>query len=162
MITSGVRRICETKSRIVMAKAAFSTKKTFLTSKQDLNLRKVLVKCYIWSIALYSDEMWTLQKVNKKYLEIFEIWCLRRVEKVTRTDNVRNEEVSHRVKEETSILHTIKRRKPNWIGHILHRTCLLKHVIAGRIETEIEVTGRQGRRRKQLLDDFGKRENTGN
>jgi hypothetical protein len=41
---------------------------------------------------------------------------------------VRNEEVLHRIKEERNILHTIKRRKANWIGHILRRNCLIKHV----------------------------------
>jgi hypothetical protein len=67
---------------------------------------------------------------------------------------VRNEEVWHRVKEERNILHTVKRRKANWIGHILRRNCLLKHVSEGKIEGMIEVTGRRGRRRKQLLDGF--------
>jgi hypothetical protein len=45
-----------------------------------------------------------------------------------------NEEVLHRVKEERNILHTIKRRKANWIGHILLRNCLLKHVIERKLE----------------------------
>jgi hypothetical protein len=67
---------------------------------------------------------------------------------------MRNEEVLHRVKEERNILHTIKRRKANWIGHILSRNCLLKHVIEGKLEGRIEMTGRRGRRRKQLLDDL--------
>jgi hypothetical protein len=57
-----------------------------------------------------------------------------------------------KVKEERNILHTIKRRKTNWIGHILCRKCLLKHVIEGKIERRIEVTRRRGRRRRQLLD----------
>jgi hypothetical protein len=71
---------------------------------------------------------------------------------------VRNEEVLHRVKEERNIVNTIKRRKANWIGHILRRNCLLKHVIEGKIEGRIEITGRRGRRRKRLLDDLkGKR-----
>jgi hypothetical protein len=56
------------------------------------------------------------------------------------------EEVLHRVKEERNIVHTIKRRKANWIGHILRRNCLLKHVIEGKLEVRIEVTGRRGRR----------------
>jgi hypothetical protein len=67
---------------------------------------------------------------------------------------VRNEDVLHTVKEERNILHTLKRRKANWIGHILRRNCLLKHVIEGKIEGSIEMTGRRGRRRKQLLDDL--------
>jgi hypothetical protein len=65
---------------------------------------------------------------------------------------VRNEEVLHRVKEERNIVHTIKRRKANWIGDILRRNCLLKHVIEGKVKGRIAMTGRRGRRRKQLLD----------
>jgi hypothetical protein len=70
------------------------------------------------------------------------------------TDHVRNEEVLHRVKGERNIVRTIQRRKDNWIGHILRRNCLLKHVIEGKLEGGIEMTGQLGRRRKQLLDDF--------
>jgi hypothetical protein len=56
------------------------------------------------------------------------------MEKISWTDRVRNEEVLHRVKEQRNIVHTIKRRKANWIGHILHRNCLLKHVIDGKLD----------------------------
>jgi hypothetical protein len=51
------------------------------------------------------------------------------------------------------MLQTTKRRKTNWIGHILRRNCLLKHVINGKIEGRIEGTGRRRRRRKELLDE---------
>ena len=65
---------------------------------------------------------------------------------------MRNEEVIERVKEERrNILQKMKRRKANWIGHILRRNCLLKHVIEGKIDGRIEVTGRRGRRHKQLI-----------
>jgi hypothetical protein len=76
------------------------------------------------------------------------------MEKISWTDRVRNEEVLHRVKEERTILHKIIRRKANWIGHILRRNCLLKHVIKGKLEVRIEMTRRRGRRHKQLLDDL--------
>jgi hypothetical protein len=57
------------------------------------------------------------------------------MEKISWTDRVRNEEMLHRVKDEWNILlDTIKRRKANWIGHILRRNCLLKHVIEGKRE----------------------------
>jgi hypothetical protein len=49
-----------------MAKAAFNNKKTLLTSKLDLELRKKLVKCYYtWNIALYGAETWTLRKLDQ-------------------------------------------------------------------------------------------------
>jgi hypothetical protein len=140
-----------------MAKAAFNKNKTLFTNKLDLNVRKQLVKCYIWSITLYGAETWTLRKVDQKYLESFEMWCWRRMKKISWTDRVRNEEVLHRVKEERNVLHTIKRRKANWIGHILRINCLIKHVIEGKLEGRIEMTGRRGRRRQQLLDDLKKK-----
>ena len=62
-----------------MAKAAFSKKKTLFTSKFDLNLRKKLIKCYIWSMALYGAETWKLWAADHKYLESFEMWCWRRM-----------------------------------------------------------------------------------
>jgi hypothetical protein len=81
-----------------------------------------------------SAETWTLRNVAQKYLEGSEMWCWRRTEKIIWADIVRNKEVLHRVKEERNILHTIKRRKANWIGHILRRNRLLKHIIEGMIE----------------------------
>ena len=58
------------------------------------------------------------------------------------------------VNEQRNIIHAIRKLKANWIGHILSRNCLLKQVIEGKIKGEIEVTRRQGRRRKKLLDDL--------
>ena len=68
--------------------------------------------------------------------------------------HVRNDEVLLQVNEQRNILHAIRKRKANWIGHILRRNCLLKQVIEGKMKGEIEVTRRQGRRRKKLLDDL--------
>jgi hypothetical protein len=44
---------------------------------------------------------------------------------------MRNVEVLLRVKEQRNILQTMERRKGNWIGHILRRNCLLKHISEG-------------------------------
>ena len=115
------------------------------------------MKCYIWSIALYGAETWMLQAVDQKHLKSFEMWCWRRMEKISWTDHVRNEEVLLRVKEQRNILHEIRKQKVNWIGQILHRNCLLQRVIEGKIQGGIEVTGRQGRRRRKLLDDLKER-----
>jgi hypothetical protein len=73
---------------------------------------------------------------------------------------VRNEEVLYRVKQERHILHILKIRKADWFGHISRRNCILKRVIEQKIYGGIEVTGRRGRRGKQLLDDLKKLENT--
>jgi hypothetical protein len=75
------------------------------------------------------------------------MWCWRRLEKISWTDRVGNELVLHRVKGERDIVHTVKRRKANWIGHILRRNCILKHVIEGKLEGRIC----DGKTRKKAL-----------
>jgi len=85
------------------------------------------------------------------------MWCWRRVEKSSWTEHVRNVEVLLRVKGQRNILHEIIKRKANWIGHFLRRNCLLQRVIEGKIKGRIGVTGRRGRRRKELLDDLKER-----
>jgi hypothetical protein len=56
------------------------------------------------------------------------------MEKISWTDCVRKEEILATVKEERNILHTMKTKKANWIGHILRRNYLLKHATEGKIE----------------------------
>ena len=108
---------------------------------------------YAYNVA----KTWTLRAVDQKKLESVELWCFRRMEKVSWTDYVRNEEVLLRVNEQRYILHEIRKRKANWIGHILRRNGLLKQVIEGKIKGVIEVIGRLGRRRGKLLDDLKER-----
>ena len=134
ILTNDGRCTCEIKCRIAMVKAALNKKRTLFTSTLDLELRKKLVKCYIWCIALYGAETWTLRAIDQKHLESFEMWCWRRMEKISWTDYVRNEDVLLRVKEQRNILHEIRKRKANWIGHILRRNCLLQRVTEGKIQ----------------------------
>jgi hypothetical protein len=67
---------------------------------------------------------------------------------------VRNEEALHGVKENRNILHTIKRRKDNWIGWLLRWKGHLKRVIDRNVVGRVEGRRRGRRRRKQLLDDL--------
>jgi hypothetical protein len=79
------------------------------------------------------------------------------IEKISWSNHVRNEEVLLRVKEQRNILHGISKRKAKWIGHILRRNCLLQQVIEGKIKEGLEVTGKRGRSRSNLLDDLKER-----
>ena len=77
-----------------MAKAAFNIMRALFTGTLDLELRKKLVNCYIWSIALCGAETWTLRAVDQIHLESSEMWCWRRMEKIIWTDHVRNESIT--------------------------------------------------------------------
>jgi hypothetical protein len=75
-----------------------------------------------------------MRKVDRNYVEGFEMWCCSRIETNSWTDHVRNEEVLRRVKEDLNILHIRRQSKTHWAGHILSRTCPLILVIESKIE----------------------------
>jgi hypothetical protein len=99
----------------------------------DLHFRKRLANFYIWS-ASYGAGIWTLRKVDQKYLENFEMRCWRRMEKISWSGRVRNEEVSQTVKEERIILPTINRRKLTGLVSSCIGNCLVKHMSEGKIK----------------------------
>jgi hypothetical protein len=133
VLTNDGKCTCEFKSRIAMAKLHSTRRGLFLLACWNYKMRKKLVKCYIWSVALYGADTWMLQAVDHKHLESSEMWCWRRMEKINWTHHVRNEKVLLRVNEQRNILHEISKWKANLNGHILHRNCLLQRVIEGKI-----------------------------
>jgi hypothetical protein len=68
-------------------------------------------------MVLYGAETWTLRAVDQKHLENFEMWYWKRMEKISWTDHVRNEDVLLGVKEQRNVLHEISKREANWFGH---------------------------------------------
>ena len=76
-----------------MPKKHLTEKMSLFTSKLNIELKKKLIRCYVWSIALYGSETWTLRKLERKYLESFEMWCWRRMAKIKWSETVTNEQV---------------------------------------------------------------------
>jgi hypothetical protein len=91
--------------------------------------------------------------VDQKHLEGFDMWCWRRIEKISWTDHMKNEEVLLRVKEQRNILHEIINGRLTGLVTF----CLLRQLIEGKIKGRIQVTGRRGRRLRKLLDDLKER-----
>ncbi|KAJ4436026.1 hypothetical protein ANN_18652 [Periplaneta americana] len=121
--------------RIVMPKEAFNRKRSIFCGPLKKELRKRLVKCFVWIVALYGAETWTLRRIEEKRLEAFEMWIWRRMERVKWTDRIRNEAVLERVDKERMMLKLIRRRKRNWLGYWLRRNCLLKDALEGMVKS---------------------------
>ena len=84
---------CTREINMRIAKEVFNRKMSLLTSKLNIELKKKLVRCYVWSIVLYGSETWTLKKLEQKYLESYEMWCWRRMEEIKWSGKVTNEQV---------------------------------------------------------------------
>jgi hypothetical protein len=82
----------------------------FSSEKIEVKFKKKLVKCYIWNIALYDAETWILREKRSEIPRTFKMCFWRRVEKISWTDRVRNEEVLHKVKKDRNILHKVMKK----------------------------------------------------
>src|SRR5215813_11692458 len=106
------RRESEIKRRIGMAKEAFNNKKRILCGTMKKELRKRLIKCYVWGVLLYGCETWTLRSRDINRWKAFEMWTWRRLERISWMDKVTNQEVLVRVGEQRRLMHEIRKR--NW------------------------------------------------
>ena len=70
-----------------MAKEAFNRKRSIFCGPLEKELRKRPVKCFVWSVALYGAETWTLRRNEQKQLEAFGMWIWRGMERVKWTAN---------------------------------------------------------------------------
>jgi len=92
---------CETeiKVRIALSKEAFSERREVLTKSFRKEVKKKIVKTLVWSTLLCESETWTLRKEDIRKLEAVEMWMWRRIERVSWTDNITNEEILNKVEE---------------------------------------------------------------
>ena len=134
VISEDGRCIEDVKQGIGMATDAFNKKKDLLTKSMSKNIRKRMVKTLVWPAATYGCETRIMRKEERDRLEAFEMWCWRRMEKVSWKDKKTNEEVLNSVGEERSFVGIVLKRKKNWIGNIVRGNRLLKQVIEGRME----------------------------
>jgi len=106
---------------------------------------------YTWSVALYGCETWVLNKAKQRTLEIFEIWCWRRMLRVSWIEHRTNESILSEIDEGKEILKTIRARRWNMIDRILRQENELIYRI---------MEGKRGQRRprtsffKQMISDF--------
>ena len=153
-ITWDGRSTTDIKRRIAQAKKAFMMKRQLLCSKKiGQQTRKQYVKSFVWSVALYGSEAWTIGKVDQKRLEAFETWCWRRMLKIKWTDKIRNEEVYRRVEEKRTLWNTIEKRRTRWIGHTLRHNGFVKNIIEGKIEGKVP----RGRPRDKYIGQIKKK-----
>ena len=72
-----------------MAKECFNGKRSIFCGPLEKELRKRLVKCFVWSVVLYGAENWTLRRNDQKPLEAFEMWIRKRMERIKWTDKIK-------------------------------------------------------------------------
>jgi len=149
MVTEDCRCECEVRRRIALAMEAFNKKKDLMCGSISLQLKKRIVKAFVWSTVLYGSETWTLQKSDIKRIEGFQMWIWRRMLKVPYLgrNTKKNDEVLRTAETKRELMDTLRTRQKKWLGHALRHGTLVKTVLEGRL---LRKKGR-GRPKEMLL-----------
>ena len=134
IITEDGRCTKDIKSRIAQAKQAFNDLRKVLCNKNmSFSVRKRVLVCYVWSILLYGCESWTMNKDLRKKVEAFEMWCLRRMQRISYSAHKTNAEVLKQTCQERKLLRTIVERQLKFFGHIVRKEKQELLAISGKI-----------------------------
>ena len=134
------------KTRIGMAKDTLLKHKELLKGNVSLQTKKRMLNCYIYPVARYACERWTLNDDLIRHINSFEQWCYCRMLKIKWTDRVSNDEVLHHIKKELCLYNSIKKQKLAFAGHVLRGSSgkELLAVLEGKLNSRIS----QGRPRR--------------
>lgn len=127
----------EIRSRIEIARDAFKNFSSILCSRTlKLSLRLKVLRCYILASLLYAVETWTLKVSMMNKIEAFEMWCYRRILRLSWRDRVSNERVLRMLFKDRELLATVKRRKMEYLGHIVRgpKYVTLQTILQGKFE----------------------------
>ena len=145
----------DVKARIGRAKKATMELDTIW---KDRGIRKELkmklVKALIWPVITYGAEGWTLKKYDERRLEAAEMWCYRRMLRISWTEKRTNKSILNELQTRRELLAQIIKRKMAFFGHAcrnnkcnLVKTCVLGMMSGKR---------RRGRPRMQYIDNIKK------
>ena len=139
----------EIRRRISQAKLAFLRLGDLLRRDINLRLKTRFLRCFVWSRLLYGTEAWTLSADTQRKLDAFEMWCYRKMLRISYIDRVSNVEVLRRMSTHRQLLDIHRRRKLAYFGHVVRGEGKLVEIVMGKI------AGRRvkGRQRLGWLDD---------
>ena len=150
-ITENARCEEDIKARIGMAKAAFWQNKEIMRRNVRFRTKKKILNCYVFSVLNYGCESWTRNKAMCRRVDAFEMWCYRRMLKISYKDRVTNNEVLHRVREDLHFMTDMKKRKLMFGGHLMRGSSGEAHLYI--LEGKVNGTKNRGRPRLTWMND---------
>ncbi|KAG1701269.1 Blood vessel epicardial substance-A [Nymphon striatum] len=104
----------------------------------------------VFSIASYGSECWVLKTSDKKKIDAFEIWCYRRLLRISWTERKTNEWVLDKIGNPESLRTKLSRRKMSFVGHIFRSNDIDKELLMGTVYGN----GGRGRSKTRLSDNI--------
>ena len=140
----------EIKRHLLLGRKAMTNLDSILKSRDITLPTKVHpVKAMVFPVVMYGCETWTIKKAECRRTDAFELWCWRRLLRVTWTARRSNQSIIKEISPEYSLEGLMLKLKLQHFGHLMQRTTLLeKTMMLGKIEGG----RRRGQQRMRWLD----------
>ena len=120
-----------------------------MASLITLSTKVPLVKAMVFPVVVYGCESWTVQKAERRRIDAFELWCLRRLLRVPRAARRSNQSILKEISPGCSLEGLMLKLKLQYFGHLMQRTDSLKKSLRlGKTERG----RRRGQQRMRWLD----------
>ena len=131
-------------------KKSLTNPDSILKSRDIILSTKVhLVNAMVFSVVMYGCENWPIKKVEHWRIDAFELWCWRRLLRVTWTARRSNQSIPREISPECSLEGLMLKLKLQYFGHLMQRTDSLKKTL---MLGKIEGGRRRGWQRMRWLD----------
>ena len=137
----------EIKRRLLLGRKVMTNLDSILKSKDVTLPTKVrLVKAVVFPVVMYGCESWTIKKAEHRRIDVFELWCWRRLLRVPWTARRSNQSILKEISPEYSLEGLMLKLKLQYFGHLMQRAdSLEKTQMLGKIEG-----GRRGRQNEMV------------
>jgi len=127
------------------------TKIDSILKSRDITLptKVCLVKAMVFPVVMYGCESWTIKKAEQRRIDAFELWCWRRILRVSWTARRSKQSILKEISPEYSLGGLMLKLKLQYIGHLMRRTdSFEKPLMLGKIKGR----RRRGQQRMRWLD----------
>ena len=107
-----------------------------------------LVKVLVFPIVLYGAETWTMRKHERRKIDAFELWCWRRVLRVSWMERKTNIWIIENIKQEWTLESRVSKAALSYFGHVVRAGGMEDDVMLGRMNG----ARMRGRPRQRWLD----------
>jgi len=140
----------EIKRHLVLGRKVMTNLESVLKSRDITLPTKVhLIKVMVFPVVMYGCEIWTIKKAEHQRIDAFELWCWRRLLRISLITRRSNQSVLKKVSPEYWLEGLVLKLKCQYFGHLMQRIdSFEKTLMVGKIEGR----RRRGWQRMRWLD----------
>ena len=126
----------EIKRRLLLGRKVMTNLDSILKSRDiTLSTKIHLIKAMVFPVVMYGCESWTIKKAEHRRIDVFELWCWRRLLRIPWTGKRSNQSILKEISPECSLVGLMLKLKLRYVGHLMQRAdSFEKTLMLGKIE----------------------------